>query len=178
MIAATQEVLLRDGVDAFTVDAVARTSGVAKSTIYRHYASGDELLLDAVAAMLHDVEPPDTGSFRGDLTVVIGQVLDVARTPALRRLLLSMLSRSIVDPEFADVYRRMKAQRHTPLRAVLQRAMARGEVAPDIDIELALQFVQGPFVVKRLIDNEDLSEREVAVFADLVERALAPRTAG
>jgi AcrR family transcriptional regulator len=173
MILATQELLMLHGLDV-TIDEVARRSGVAKTTIYRHFGSGDELLLASVADMIEEIEPPDTGSFRDDVRVVIGSFMRVAQVPALRQLFVSMLSRAIHDPEFADLYRDVKELRHTPLRVALQRGMARGEVDPDIDIELALQFVQGPFVAKRVIENEEMTEREVEVFLDLVVRALAP----
>jgi hypothetical protein len=64
--------------------------------------------------------------------------------------------------------------RHAPLRVALQRGMARGEVDPEIDLETAMYFVQGPFVAKRLIEMDDLSEDEIDVFLRLVLRALSP----
>ncbi len=174
MILAAQELVMLHGVDGISVDEVARRSGVAKTTIYRHFGSVDELLLAAVEEMIEEIEPPDTGSFRGDLRAVIGAFMRIAEVPALRHLFVSMLARAIDDPEFAALYHAVKEQRHLPLRAAIQRGIARGEVDPDIDIELALQFVQGPFVAKRVIENEEIAERELDVLIDLVTRAIAP----
>ena len=173
MILAAQELATLHGVDGVTVDEVARRSGVAKTTIYRHFRSADELLLSAVEEMIEEIEPPDTGSFRSDLRDVIASFMRLAAVPELRHLFLSMLTRAIDDPEFAGLYRSLKDQRHLPLRAVIQRGMARGEVDPDIDIELAVQFVQGPFLAKRLVENEEMTDRELDQLVELVVRALA-----
>jgi AcrR family transcriptional regulator len=174
MILATQELLMLHGIEALTIDEVARRSGVAKTTIYRHFGSVDELLLASVGDMIEEIEPPDTGSFRNDLREVIGSFMRIAHTPAVRQLFVSMLSRAIDDREFAELYRDLKEQRHSPLRVAIQRGMARGEVDPNIDIELALQFVQGPFVAKRVIENEELNERDIDALIELVTRAVAP----
>lgn len=164
------------GFDSITIDEVARRSGVAKTTIYRHFRSGDELVLASVEEMIEEIQPPDTGSFREDMRAVIGSFLEIAAVPALRQLFVSMLNRAIADPEFAEMYRTVKEQRHHPMRVVLQRGMARGEVDPNIDLELALQFAQGPFLGKRLVEDEDISDRDIDLFVDLVARALAPGT--
>ena len=177
MIAATQAVVAERGVDGFTVDEVARRSGVAKTTIYRHFASGDELVLTAIDDMIGDVEVPDTGSFRGDLRATVLQFLQLSADPSLRHFFVSLLHRSLADPEFAAIHRAVVSERHTPMRLALQRAMARGEVDPSIDIQLAIHLVQGPFVVKRLIENEDVTDDEVDLLVDLVAKALAPAAA-
>jgi AcrR family transcriptional regulator len=174
MIQATQEIIALHGLDAFTIDEVARRSGVAKTTIYRHFRTGDELVLAAVDDMIEHIEPPDTGALRGDLRAVIGSFLEIAGVPSLRQMFVSILNRSIIDDEFAAAYRNVKEQRHQPLQLVLQRAIARGDIDPDIDLELALQFVQGPFVAKRVIENEDVTDRDIEILLDFVCRGLAP----
>src|SRR4051812_48263496 len=64
---AVVDLLVAGGVPAVTVDAVVAQSGVAKTTVYRHWSSRDELLADAAARALPEVEVPDTGSLAGDL---------------------------------------------------------------------------------------------------------------
>lgn len=174
MIQATQEVIAVHGLDAFTIDEVARRSGVAKTTIYRHFHTGDELVLAAVDDMIDHIDLPDTGTLRGDLRAVIGSFLQIAGVASLRQMFVSILNRSIVDDEFAAAYQNIKEQRHQPLQLVLQRAIARGDIDPEVDLELALQFVQGPFVAKRVIENEDVTDRDIEVLLDFVCRGLAP----
>src|SRR5690606_23080274 len=98
----------------------------------------------------------------------------IIRHEAFRRLFASMLSRAVSDPEFAKIYDQAQESRHVPLRIAIQRGIARGEVDPEVDVETAMYFVQGPFIAKRLIEIGDLTDREVDVFLDLIVRALAP----
>jgi AcrR family transcriptional regulator len=172
MLQAAQEIIGLAGLEGCTIDEVARRSGVARTTIYRHFGSADELLLAAVDDLVEEIAVPDTGTLRGDLEEVIGALLDASRAPEFRQLYVSILRRALVDAEFAASFRGANEQRHVALRTAIQRAIARGEIHPDINIELALQFVQGPFLVKRLIENEDISPRELSTLLDLIVRAL------
>lgn len=174
MLAASQQIIVECGLDACTLDEVARRSGVAKSTVYRHFRNLDELVVTAIDEMIEHVATPDHGSLRADLAAIVRAFTGIVKHTGFRQLFVSMLSRSLTDPEFASVYRDAQEVRHAPLRIAIQRGIARGEVDPEIDVEQAMFFVQGPFVAKRLIENEDISDRDLDVFLDLIVRALAP----
>jgi len=174
MIAAAQRIITSEGIDACTIDEVARRSGVAKSTIYRHFANADELAVASVEELIEEVAIPDHGSLREDLRSIVSAFRGVVAHDSFRRMFVSMLGRAVDDPDFAEVYRHAQDMRHTPLRIAIQRGMARGEVDPNLDLELAMYFVQGPFVAKRLVELSDFTEREVEFFLDLVVKALAP----
>ncbi len=175
MIAASHEILDALGVDGLTVDEVARRSGVAKSTIYRHFDSVDDLVLSAIDELVHHVDVPDTGSFDGDLRAVVGNFLAVARTPAFRNFFVSMVARGRRDAEYADRVSAMKTERQSPLRIVVQRGMARGEVDPGIDLDHAVHFAHAPFVTM-LVEDDPMHERDVEINIELVRRGLAPRS--
>lgn len=174
MLAAAQQIIVTDGMHACTVDEVARRSGVAKTTIYRHFANADELSMAAVDAMVDHVTAPDHGSLRADLREIVMAFRKVVSHDSFRQLFADMLARAVRDPGFARVYEETQEMRHAPLRIAIQRGMARGEVDPEIDVETAMYFVQGPFVAKRLIETGELTEGEIDVFLDLICRALAP----
>ena len=174
MIEATESIILELGVDGFTVDEVARRSGVAKTTLYRHFDTGDDLLLSTMDEMIEEFDTPDTGTFRGDLREIASKFIGITASPAIRQLFVSILNRAIANPDFAAHHAEVKKRRHQPMRVALQRGIARGEVDPDIDIELALHFMQGPFFAKRMMDDQDVSAADIEVFLTLVERALAP----
>lgn len=174
MLTSTRVIITERGIDGFTVDEVARRSGVAKSTIYRHFSSGDELMLAAVDDLVDVIEPVDTGSLRGDLGVVVREFVRLASVVEFRTMFVSLMNRARVDPDFAARLRTVKEQRHTPIRRVLQRGIARGEVDPEIDLELAMQFVQGPFVTTVIVEDGEISERALELYLDLIVRGLAP----
>src|SRR5215204_2865619 len=67
ILAAALELMAEHGVRDLRMDDVADRAGVGKATIYRRYRSKDELVTAAVAALVSEIEVPDTGSTRGDL---------------------------------------------------------------------------------------------------------------
>src|ERR1700704_5854309 len=67
ILSATLELMAEHGVHDLRVDDVADRAGVGKATIYRRYRSKDELVTDAVATLVGEIEIPDTGSTRSDL---------------------------------------------------------------------------------------------------------------
>ena len=175
MIAAVQEILNDLGVDGLTVDEVARRSGVAKSTIYRHFDSVDDLVLSATDELIHHIDVPDTGAFDTDLRAVVTNFLEIARTQAFRNFFVSMVARARSDADYADRVNAMKTERQSPLRIVVQRGIARGEVDPDVDIERAVHFVHAPFVAM-LVEDDPMHPRDVEIQLDLIRRGLTPPT--
>lgn len=174
MLATAQQVILADGMGACTVDEVARRSGVAKTTIYRHFRDANELSMAAVEDMVEHVSTPDHGSLRDDLHEIIMAFRRVVSHETFKQLFAEMLARAVRDHEFAKIYDEAQEMRHAPLRIAIQRGIARGEVDPEIDLETAMYFVQGPFVAKRLIEMDELTEVEIDRFLDLIIKALSP----
>ena len=175
MLAATHEIVRDLGPDAVTVDEVSRRSGVAKTTIYRHFTSGTALIVHAIDELVDSINPPDTGSLRGDLAEVVSTYLAMTHEPLLRRLFVAVLNRSVADPEFLSVQESLLKQRRSPLWHVLTRAQDRGEIDPEISAEVALDLVEGPFVLRRLVADQPLSTAEMNEMLDLIVKALSPR---
>lgn len=176
MLDAAQEIVVADGLDACTVDEVARRSGVAKTTIYRHFKNADELVIAAIECLKPDVDVPDTGTLAGDLRATIEQFIDTVDPAVSRRLFVSMLHRALDDPQFEAAFRSSREAEHGPLRRVVQRAIARGEVDPEIDVSFAMQFLQGPFLVQHLLRPDTIAvDDRLDQLIELSCRALAPR---
>lgn len=176
MLGAAQEIIVADGLDACTVDEVARRSGVAKTTIYRHFKNGDELVIAAMECFKTDVDTPDTGSLAGDLRAMVEQFVATLEPAVSRRLFVSMLHRALDHPDFEQAFRRSREAEYGPLRRVLQRAIARGEVDPEIDVPLAMQFLQGPFMALQLLRPDAITiDDRLDQMIELSCRALAPQ---
>lgn len=172
LLDAALEIVATDGVTAVTADAVARRSGVAKTTLYRHFGSTDGLVFAAVAGSVTAQAPPDTGTLRGDLEVIHRRYLDVASSQQSRELFAWMVARSIESAEHRELFRRARVQPRGPTTVALQRAIARGEVAADIDVEMAMHIIQGPLISQRIVDNSDVSEGDLQRMLDMTVRAL------
>lgn len=137
---AAVEVLAETGFDGMTIDMVATRAGAGKATVYRRWASKNELVLDAVACMkksdLDTLQIPDTGTLRGDLVAMIRppSINDAERKLKVMAGLTSMLSTA---PELADAANEAIVEPRARInRMLLTRAIERGEIASDIDIQL------------------------------------------
>lgn len=144
IVAAAAELMLSRGFDKMTVDDVATRAGVGKATVYRRWPSKDDL---AVAAMEQvygvDVPEPDTGSVEGDLRQSYRDVLTSVSSPAGRDLLRASITESLRDERIADLYRDASQRREARTRRTLERAVTRGEVRPDADLDVLAQWLDG-----------------------------------
>jgi AcrR family transcriptional regulator len=140
ILGAAIDVLAETGYDGMTVDMVATRAKAGKATLYRRWPSKAELVIDAVACLkqtdLEAANIPDTGTLRGDLIAMIKtpSIQDGERKLRVMAGLASMISRS---PELAVAAREaIVAPRIALNRTFLQRAVDRGEISPDADLDL------------------------------------------
>jgi AcrR family transcriptional regulator len=172
ILQAAADLLLDQGLARVSMDAVAEHAGVSKATIYRWWPSKERLALEALLEWAATGSAPrDTGSLRGDvLALVRPWVREIRRRP-FGRVIAALVTQAQSDPEFAQVYRtHFVAQRRAPMRAAFERAIARGEVSEDLDIEVALDIVYGPLYHRLLHGHAPLSDRFAV---DVIDMALA-----
>ena len=172
LVAATAEILASQGVGALTAEEVARRSGVAKTTLYRHFGTTDALVFATVQANVAALEPPDTGTLRGDLFEIHRTYLEVANAQQSRELFVWMVARAIEDPANRELFRQVRVQPRGPTVLALQRAIARGELAPDLDVDLAMHVIQGPLISMRIVDDRDVGDEELEQLLGMTMKAL------
>jgi len=165
---AAVELVADEGVSGFTIDEVARRSGVAKTTIYRRWSSTDALLVTALECTIEHLATPNTGSLRSDLIEIYTAVMSMMEQPEVFGTMLGALARAANDPDFHRVLREFEKERHQPLRTILQLAQARGEIAADADLELMMDFVEGPVVARRILKLETFGPGEIERVVDMV----------
>jgi AcrR family transcriptional regulator len=139
ILEAALDVLAETGYDGMTIDMVAARAKAGKATLYRRWASKPDLVLDAVACMKSSdadlASPPDTGTLRGDLVAMV-------KSPTLeqseRKLkvmagIVSMIAR---DPDLAAAAQAALVEpRAAANRIIFRRAIARGEIPADVDLD-------------------------------------------
>ncbi len=172
LLDAALEILLTEGVRAVTGDEVARRSGVAKTTLYRHFGSTDVLVFAVVEDSVSAMAPPDTGTLRGDLETIHRRYLDIAAAPQNRELFAWMVSKALESPENRELFHRARVQPRGPTLVALQRAIARGEIAAETDLDMAMHVIQGPLISKRIVDNSDVTPHDLDVMLDMTLHAL------
>jgi AcrR family transcriptional regulator len=172
ILRAAADLLLDERGPRVSMDAVAERAAVSKTTIYRWWPSKEMLALDALLDWATaGSTPQDTGSLRGDMLALIRPwVEEIGRRP-FGRVIAGLLVQSHADPQIAQAYcSRFVRLRREPMRAALERAIARGETRPDLDLDVALDLIYGPLYHRLLHGHAPLTGR----FAeDVVDGVLA-----
>ena len=146
---AALDVLAENGYDGMTIEMVAARAKAGKATLYRRWPSKPDLVLDAVACMKsNDIDYddlPDTGTLRGDLIALIKppSIRDAERKMKVMAGIVSMLAG---NPELAETARQALIEpRAIANRILFQRAIDRGEIPADVDMDLLCTI--GPSMV-------------------------------
>ena len=165
---------LEMGVSGFTIDELARRSGVAKTTIYRHFPTKNELLIAAFDGQIPSPEIPDTGSFREDLIQFLGVVLPYFTNPSFRMLSLDLLAVTARDPELGELLQVMAEGRSEPLKTMIERGQRRGEVTTDLDYLTMLDLIEGPLFMRSVMWPDQLEDYDLAAHVDRVITVVKP----
>src|SRR5712691_10322769 len=175
ILAATLELIAELGVRDFRMDDVADRAGVGKGAIYRRYQSKDQLVTAAVAALVSDIEVPDTGSTHGDLLALMREAVAVYTDPTAAGVMPGLVGEMRRQPELAQAVRDgFLARRREALREVLERAVRRGDLRADLDFELALDVLGGPLFYRLLITGGPIDKQLADGVAELILRGFAP----
>ena len=171
---ATLALLAEEGVAGLTVDAVAARAGVGKATVYRHWASRAELVVDAISSLVTEDEAVDRGSLRRDLEAAYERIAQVCGTGIVAQVLPTLAEAAGRDPDLAGVHKEFVARRRSHLIAALERAAERGELRPGLDVAVVADLVAGPMFYKRLVHHERPDEAYASALLDLVLAAVSP----
>jgi AcrR family transcriptional regulator len=165
VLTTTFELLSEGGVGGFTVDEVARRSGVAKTTIYRHWPTREALVIDACSRISAEQEVPDTGSLEGDVRAILANIAHLLSTARWSSVLPSIVDIAERDPQFADIHSKIQHGHAGPLREVLDRAAGRGELATAADRPTMIAALLGPLFYRRWFSREPIDEQFVDTIA-------------
>jgi AcrR family transcriptional regulator len=143
---AALDVLSEVGYEGMTIDMVATRAKAGKATVYRRWDSKAELVIDAVACMkqadLSVDKLPDTGTLRGDLVAMI-KPRTIDESERKLRVMAGLMSLIASSPELAETaHAAIVEPRLAVNRLFLQRAIDRGEIPADTDVELVASISQ------------------------------------
>ncbi|UGT55881.1 TetR/AcrR family transcriptional regulator [Nocardia asteroides] len=153
--AAVREVIEASGYAGLTVDAVAARAGVSKAAIYRRYSTKQEMTFAVLLCDLREESPADTGSLHGDLVALTEQIAaQVAGSSpgTLSGLLADIRADPDLRSRFASSF--LTVERGI-IAAVLDRAIARGELASCPDPALVQALLLGPLYAWLIVLDED-----------------------
>jgi AcrR family transcriptional regulator len=166
---ATLERLADQGFERLTIPDVAQLAGVNKTSIYRRWPDKEALVREALAGVMKHTEVvPDTGSLRGDLLALARTMADATQTRAGKAIFRIALA------EGDHALLRALAARSQPRAAVfgpaavMQRAMARGELKAGVEPTLILFTLAGAILHRVFVEQSEVTDDHLAQLIDLV----------
>ncbi|KHL19367.1 AcrR family transcriptional regulator [Mumia flava] len=163
--------LLTDvGYDKLTMDAVAEQARSSKATLYRQWGSKERLVVEAIGALAPDPPTiPDTGSFRSDFIELQARTDDALESDDLALIPAVLHACRTNDSLAVSLHEHLVAGRVETLRELIDRAVARGEVAagnPAIDF-FAISLI-GPAMLREVVEGVPSDPAYVLAFLDAV----------
>ena len=145
--------LLGQGVPyrSLSMEQVASRAGVGKATVYRRWQNKEQLVVDAVTALWIECPAPDLDdgqSTRDRLVEYLVNMADVMHTDRAGLVFASVMATAMTNPELVRRYQQVAIEpRRDQMRAILRHGMERGELRPDLDVELTVRMLAAPIVM-------------------------------
>lgn len=175
VLGATVELIDRVGYRSVTIDAIARASGVSRSTIYRHWSSRNELVLDAFASYVDEsTEVADTGDAIADLRTYLLRLAFRLNVGGVGPTVTGLISDSLEDREFAESFRaKVIEPRRRAFLQILRRGQQRGQIRSDVDLRSAVDALYGSIHHRLLMTGQPIDAPFASALTDFARLGLA-----
>jgi AcrR family transcriptional regulator len=174
---AAAELFAEHGFEALCVEDVAAQAGVGKATIYRRYPSKVDLVMDVASWLCYSKRPPppDTGHLRDDLRGYLRVLHEFLTKTTAGRMIPELVTAVRRNPELADAHRRFVAGRRAEVMDVVRKAIDRGELRRDADVEVFVDMLSGPVFYRFLVSQGPLDDSFADALVDALLRAFGPK---
>jgi AcrR family transcriptional regulator len=176
VLQAAGEALIERGLEDVSIAEIAAKAGVHETSIYRRWGTKTALIVDAVLAKVERALPiPDTGLLRDDLAQLLRDVAAFLASPFGATLTRMVAGPAGARAEIAAARDTYWTRRRHDATLVFERAIARGEVAPDTDVGVAFETLIGPLYFRALITGEPLDDAFLERLISVVLNGFAVR---
>ena len=146
---AATELLVEGGPAALTMDAVVARSGVAKSTLYRHWDTRDALVAAVFDACAPAIQvPADAETCEEGLRALTRSLARSLSEEHWDQLAPALILLSRQHPELKDLDSEMKQAQHQAAEAVLRQGVEEGILDPSVldDVSRTVTLIIGPLI--------------------------------
>jgi AcrR family transcriptional regulator len=154
---------------------VADRAGTSKPVLYRRWPRRADLVVGALRDRLPDArEAPDTGSLRSDVIELLTSVTS-GYAEIETATLWGLLAEAAREPDLLSSVRTLLSivDEGGPMRVVLERAVARGEieaVPPALVVSLPVDLVRNQLLLTGAVSAQRIAETVDTAFLPLLAR--------
>lgn len=172
------QVIAERGFACFAMEAVAEVTGIAKSTLYRHWPDRMTLLADALETL--NRQPPQPaplapGALRARVVELVSHLADVFASSRIARVIPALAEAAEHHPAVASFLHGYSAARRQALVIALRQGIEHGELPGGFDPELASLALSGPIFYCRTMSPTPFPRDRVEALVDLILRTPGPR---
>ncbi len=179
ILAAALELVGQVGYAKLSIEGIAQAAGVGKQTIYRWWPSKGSLLFDAFLTLAGEGEAaalPDTGDLAADMKLVLRATVDELNDPRLDQAMRALHTEIVHDPALAaDYEKRLDGPMRELKKVRLRSAQRVGQLAEDVDLDLAVDMLFGLIQNRWLQRTAPLTRDYADQVVDTALRGLQPR---
>jgi AcrR family transcriptional regulator len=172
VLPATLSLLAERGFADFSMERVAETTGVSKSTVYRHWPTKLALVRDALEELNRQPDVNlEEGPARAQAERLLNHLVAALSGSVIGSCIPALIEAAEHHREVAQFLYAYSDRRRSTLTAVLRRGIEEGELPGHLDPELASLALSGPIFYRRLMTATPLTARDVPC---LVRQVLGP----
>ncbi|MHB8191608.1 MAG: TetR/AcrR family transcriptional regulator [Ferrimicrobium sp.] len=162
ILEAAADLLVEGGFNTTTIESIAARARVSKVTIYKWWPSRGSVAIDAYFHRFRQTLTfPDTGTVAEDLLAQMSVLISAFRGRA-GEIMAELIGQAQSDAELANTIRTGWMQPRREVTAlVIQRAIDRGELRPDLGIPILMDELYGPIYYRLITRYEPLSDEFV-----------------
>lgn len=166
--------LVERGYARLSMEGVAKRAGAGKSALYRRWHTKQDMVLAVLAGIsVPMADVPDTGTLRGDLRALVAAVAAWLTEPPFSRIIPDLVAEATRTPELAEAIATAVGEpRRALARRKLERAIARGELPADTDMELAQDMMAAMVYWRMVVRQAPVEPDYLDRLTDTVLRAL------
>jgi len=170
------DLVLDLGFRAVSIEGIAAKAGVAKTTIYRRWSNKAAVIMDAFMMRFgSETQFPAAKKVTDSIRLQMRAMAKAFRSKD-GALVKALLAEAQFDPELATAFReRWTLPRRQMALSVFHRAVSRGELRPDIDLEATIDLLYAPMYYRLQMGTGPLSDAYIDEIFDYAMKGLLRR---
>ena len=181
ILAAALDLVREVGYAKLSIEGIAARAGVGKQTIYRWWPSKGAVLFDAFLTLSESQDGevqalPDTGDLEADLKLILRATVAELNDPRYEEPMRALSTEIAHDPALAAAYaERLDGPLKQLKKERLRSAQRDGQLAEDLDLDVAIEMVWGPLLNRWLQRSGPLTLEYTDQVVETALHGLRPR---